>query len=776
MVVFLLAVATVAIGTALWLLPTSTDDISRVSLGLDDATLKLTEVEPIPAAAAEPLALQGQVTEPGESATASSSARVLPPNAALGSMAVHAHWHDGRPAVDVVVKLHDGAGFRSVPEGRTDEDGLVSFERILAGTVFARSDRGGGVKGEVSAGAETVLDLVIPAGRRVLGLVVDEDDSPVPDAAIWLSDNWNTIDGAVVTRSADDGVFMIESVSDDRHVGASKDPFAPSYLHDLQSDEDWSVPVVLVLRRPSGRIAGMIVDENNEPIAGVTVMIGEYAPWAGPPAGPGAGPPPVTLTCEVNGSFTTPSLPTGRVDVVARAPGFTPAKRSVDVAAGSVTELTFVLQAEGRVEGVARDGDGRPVAGAMISFGPYGNPKHSSALTLDDGSYALPGLPPGELELTAAHTAFFPDVTQLVVARGETARWDPVLQSGLSITGVVIDRNSSAPLSGWWVMADAASSASGFGHGALTDAKGRFRIEALKNGTYSLLAFVMDGGASSWMPSARRDGVVPGEGEVTIEADSFPLGGVQGIIVGPQGQAASGWVKLKSVATGRDSPIFRLATDGGFRCDRLPVGLYALQVVAKGLSNPEFQELTILPGEQTDLGVLTLLAGGTLRALLTSEGSADVSALMLTLSDGDQRWSQMQIMDQTALSEPLAAGSWILTVEGRGIAAQLLDVTISEAGESIIDVALRSGVELPIRLEWSDDAQDQALFELTVTDDSGTVAHRSWHRRDQSGSLSKHVFLGSGDYSVVVREGGVSREREVHVARGPLDPLVFTMN
>ncbi|MEJ8281228.1 MSCRAMM family protein [Pseudonocardia spirodelae] len=154
-----------------------------------------------------------------------------------------------------------------------------------------------------------------------------------------------------------------------------------------------------------GVVRGTLADAGGRPVAGAVTLIdtaGEVVAHA---------------PTDAAGRFLAETPGTGPHTLTATAPGHGPLARTVtaDPAAPPV-ELRFPALAG--VTGVARSGDGLPVAGARIVLGDGDGRTVAETVTGPDGRYELHGLPPGRHELTASGHA--PVVVAVQVARGTT--------------------------------------------------------------------------------------------------------------------------------------------------------------------------------------------------------------------------------------------------------------------------------------------------------------------------------------------------------------------
>jgi len=84
----------------------------------------------------------------------------------------------------------------------------------------------------------------------------------------------------------------------------------------------------------------------------------------------------------------------------------------------------------GTVRGYVKDQNGTAVPGVEVSARNVQNGATRSATSRADGSYILPGLPPGSYDLSVRHIGFAPQRRQVIVQSGATLLADFTLQAG----------------------------------------------------------------------------------------------------------------------------------------------------------------------------------------------------------------------------------------------------------------------------------------------------------------------------------------------------------
>jgi protocatechuate 3,4-dioxygenase beta subunit len=522
----------------------------------------------------------------------------------------------GEPVAGAEVRLYSRdwwtLGLSSAFKTTTDDDGNYAISGLPLGraSVAVRAegcyqpgfDWSTGIwrHEESSAGlvvperGEIVKDVTLVRGGVVSGLVRDPDGNPIPDAAVTIRGG-----GSARAISGPDGTFRISGVHPGpdrvaraygrncRRVRTSR-PSAESEPFVVRPD----VPTegVVVVLATGATVSGRVTDEAGRPVPGVELRVawesarGSYGfPerfWRTHPVCP----------VESDGSFQVEGLAAGKVLFVASAQGYADsATAPIPIGpSGRHDGIRLVLAAERPISGRVSGPDGDALSGVEIRVVRVEECRsaHQSAaraLTADDGAFAIPGLAKGRWVIIARR-ADFAD-TAMVVAAG-TSDVRITLGSGLSISGIVTDRESGDPVAGVHVAADSHRGdrdLPGEDHRTRTGRDGRFALTGLRPGAYRVRA-------GSVLDARREDPeYAPEEGRF-VEAGTEGLRikltralVISGRVTDPDGRPVP-FVGIKINGRGdpskRDPAHFHHPeTDlhGRFRISRLPAGRYDLR-------------------------------------------------------------------------------------------------------------------------------------------------------------------------------------------------------
>jgi large repetitive protein len=295
----------------------------------------------------------------------------------------------------------------------------------------------------------------------------------------------------------------------------------------------------------TGGISGIVTDSvTGAPIIGahVGVMHGGFA-----------------ITNE-NGEYLIENLMPGSYQVSAMAQGYSPKHypEPVAVVEGQTTPninfalVAFVPPVTGSISGVVTDSvTGNPIAHAMVMVhaprshhGSHGRAP-GVAFTDSSGAYLINNLLPGNYQVEANVRGYirkiYPD-SVTVVGDQNTPNIDFSLAAYVppqpgSISGIVIDSITGAPIAGAMVSAMEAGRHHMPGGHAITNADGIYTIENLMPGEYRVIA-----NAQGYEHKVYPDPVVVQEGLNTPDINFALTPGTQNLKINPQ-------IKLKTSNT-----------------------------------------------------------------------------------------------------------------------------------------------------------------------------------------------------------------------------------
>ena len=323
------------------------------------------------------------------------------------------------------------------------------------------------------------------------------------------------------TRSEPDGRFELLALPAARYtISATAAGHLPAVLRSLELRADASI--TLTLTSGGQPLGGTISDATGGALEGALVRVTPLSGVAALRRLDGF----ATLSAE-DGAYALHVAP-GRYRVDVSHPDYAPEHRAVDVGPGAQSQ-DFALVPMGVIEGIVRHEDGgAPVPGAWVSWQRERlmllEPGRRTSITTgggkvradDAGRFALRGLPPGTILLTArASRAASEGPTAVPLAMAEHAADVEVLVSrAADVRGRVVSKQD--PTQG---IADASVSV-GIRARARTDAEGSFVLEGVLEGRATMYA-----SAEGWLPSfpgTALEVTADAPTELTIELERAP--------------------------------------------------------------------------------------------------------------------------------------------------------------------------------------------------------------------------------------------------------------
>ena len=380
------------------------------------------------------------------------------------------------------------------------------------------------------------------------------------------------------------------------------------------------------------------------------------------------------VTTDEAGIFTFATLQDGTYRLVARQGGYA-SKHQSDVLVNenrSAHELTVVLGPGATMQGVVKDGEGKPVADAqVIALRDFGMRRFSieREITTTDaqGRYALDTLQLGasyRLGVMAEGYATAYDQNPTEVDNVVMTR-DFTIERGGAIRGVVVSKADGTPVAGAQVAAIVGrmgrrrggnnTNTQGTAQSVETDEQGRFAFTALVPGPVMSLA-VKAPGYVSHAHSMFTGNQLPevtsgGDQDVRVELDRGGL--IQGAVKDDQGTPLIGaMVSLR--ATGMSAirwmgaPQAFTAEDGTYELAGIPTGAYHVTARVDGYAEGETEEPVQVPegGTVRARDVRLTQAGQAMGVVRTPDGEPLAGALVRGQAQAEEgrggRWGTMR--------------------------------------------------------------------------------------------------------------------------------------
>jgi protocatechuate 3,4-dioxygenase beta subunit len=711
---------------------------------------------------------------------------------------------DGEPAAGVVVIASSATGSWFSDAGRveatTDAAGAYALEGLREGAnqvaVRTSADARSGV-GTVRVPEVPVFDIRLAGEVTLRGRVLDAATSAPLEGARVTASLWDgssgdasslgravsAADGSWEVRGLQPGNFngiavRMEGYLQFPHAGAKQD-------RTVQRIEAGTVREEEARLRKGAAVAGKVVDAKGTPAAGARVVALSFALSRGvdtsAPAVVGADGSyrienldETATILQVQGEgFSQPDFP--RDYWTALQQGTAPESCSLRMPAEGEATKDLVVVRGASVSGTVTDREGKPVRGLTVTASASKNSVGGGDGSTDEaGAFRLEGVAPGDGLVVSAwgpkgvHGTSEP----FSLAEGGAAEGIRVtVAPGASLAGRVTRADGGAladcrlrlaagafdPQNPWnWQWQERQAKA----HAVAAD--GSFRIEGLREGTYSLLAEAP--GAASFR--GEKIELAPGEAKEGVEV---PLGAeavLAGRVVLESGEPVAG-ARLAAdemarrqvmYGQGRGEVVAISGPGGEFRIGGRGEGSWVITAEAPGFP-PE--SATVKSGTRD--AVITLRAGGSITGFVVDESTGapvpdlPVSANpMVWTAGGPQPKTATTGKDGSFAIRDLKAGEWnVVAGQSWGSQGEFVPKSVPNVRTGTADLRIAVGRGLAIEGTLVDEAGKPVQGVLGVqvlgTQADGTPdwPRQRWIQSEGDGTF-RAPGLAPGTYSISV--------------------------
>ncbi len=575
---------------------------------------------------------------------------------------------------------------------RTGEDGTCLVEPVPPGHVSAYLDRGPVGECTVAAGEEGRIELTIPRGFDIAGVVVERDGRPVSGAQIFadtMGNGWNALQVALTDA---EGRFRIRSIQTGLcwvSARATLHPPSPQYEFIGGSADIEGVRIVL---EPQGAaLAGTVCDPRGEPLAHAQVLLGKEESYDQFKLADGRGarvPAAQMAQTDEHGRFAFAGAPIGKLEVQARSKGLAPWKGEVETSSGTRAELAIRMQQGSQLAGRVIDPDGKPLVRAEVQIGQYGFASRYQR-TDGEGRFRFDGLPLGEFGVEAQANGFEHAKTTLFGTSAAQLEWNPVLGKGLAIRGRLVGQG--VDFSKWWMYCESEDwQKAPYTQSATPKADGSFEFAGCGNAKHKIRVHAPDASLYPVVVVEARPG--PDLLLVPIDSAMLPSCRVKGRIVDESGQPFPG-AQINLLLKGANmAPIETAGVDGRFDLGPVPPGDYSVIARAPGCVQTSSEWVTLVANASWDFGELHLKRGGTIAAHVVRPAAPAQGRLALEVLRGDKSITWIGIEGEHGASDALEPGEYELRAwtESQRVDApgSLPHVLVRAGEESAVEITL----------------------------------------------------------------------------------------
>jgi len=393
-------------------------------------------------------------------------------------------------------------------EVQADASGNFSFSNVAEGIWILRADMEGFASSEVRpiacyenksiAHQEVILD----DEHHIAGRAVDENDEPIVNGLVNVSRVQPRPILTGTTRTLEDGSFDVRGLAAGVYgLSVQAEGYTNGHAGRVQADTE---TLVVVMQQKAG-VTGRLTKPGGGPVAKFSLEVMRTRSGSKQYGMTGA-------TYEFNspdGTYTLDSLDPGTFILLARAPGLAATYSApFRIDREEVAGIDIPMKAGGVLLGQVLDGSThKPLAGAVLSLhgdeynpdeidslfgaslGDPNNIPNLTATTDKNGMFRLDNSFPGTVQVLVSHPKYLSKLVATTVIENSNNDLGAIsIFQGGSIFGIARDKDGGM-LTGGNINLSRKDGGNFFQKRATVDARGRFRFDGLKAGSYELVAY-----------------------------------------------------------------------------------------------------------------------------------------------------------------------------------------------------------------------------------------------------------------------------------------------
>jgi hypothetical protein len=645
-------------------------------------------------------------------------------------------------------------------EEKTDDAGIAHL-RVPPGDWICRTSAGGTgspVPAHVDASGRCEVELRMPMGCQVDGLVTDAEGRPIADADVMIADAVSGSRFHPVARTGPKGEFELEQVGTSQRLAVAHEQYAPSLPQFVFGEPGKRTHVTFMLGSQFARFRGTVRDHTGAPIAGARLLLGAEGKEVTRP--PLSAPAPQSLTTDADGRFESRPFAPGPQLLRGTAAGFGPMQVRVEGKAGAVQELDVRMSAGAALHGTVRDADGAPAPRTLVRCGELHAFGTRWTCTADDGSYTLDDLPGGAVDAEAFQPRDQRAAETVQLASGTRVEWSPQLQrrGGGVLRGRLVSDSHGEPLPSWRVLA-ADPENRGEPLAVLTTATGNFELRSLAPGSRVCLRAFAPDTVQRGFPDATLDDV-PVDGppvEFRVSDAARERGSISGSVVDPAGRPISATIAIQHLQSGAWA-MYSTRNDGTFELGGLPAGTLRVQVQHKRYPTVRVAPFELGGGQAAEIERIQFAPGHAIYGTITGpDGRFAARATIKVLHADASEAGDAAYVGGSYRSDLVPPGSYVLLVQADDLAPARTPVTV-DATDVEKNVKLTAGFPCRIAVELPAELKAASFANLVLVDDGD---HLVWcgSLRLQARTAEFLIWLAPGVYGAVAFD---ERQRRDH--------------
>ncbi|MCC6545867.1 carboxypeptidase regulatory-like domain-containing protein [Candidatus Sumerlaeota bacterium] len=495
----------------------------------------------------------------------------------------------------------------------------------------------------------TALELaMLQEPGEIIGWVTDNKTLPIQGAIVRLkfekskpkTDKDEAAEPKLEVHSNESGLFLIPKVPPGVwSVVAEKESFATAVTTGVEVESRQRPNPVILRLDPEIRVKGT-VKSGDQPIANATVMAFRDH-LSVHDAGSVESIRIVYTDVYTNekGEFDLPKLPSGEMTLRAKALGFVPQNRVVNVSA-KMDPVEIKLESESVLIGSVRNELGRPIENAELALTTPDAKTPEKPLTVvkseKGGGFVFRELPAKFRFNLFAKADNYAPYGPVEVASGSTMNVI-VMQSGGAIEGKVTNYDDGKPASGISIVAVSQSATQPVSLTTKTNPDGQYRMTRLPAGTYDVVV------NNPSLTSEAKLGVAVTMVAATkgVDFSIYPGINISGTVVNADTHERI--VNAKVLLKSRVGPGFLIAKateaisdeSGAFQFRNLPQGLYDLTAEAvgyvRGLDDESTVRVEALRDTTPEPIEIKLVRGGTIEGIVSDPNGSPIPEALVQL-------------------------------------------------------------------------------------------------------------------------------------------------
>ncbi|MCF6137924.1 carboxypeptidase regulatory-like domain-containing protein [Pseudalkalibacillus berkeleyi] len=385
----------------------------------------------------------------------------------------------GIPVTNATIQIIDMNG-TILNTGGTDQNGQYVLSNLPPGSfsiVVNAQDFSTATGGVTLEPGETVTDanfVLLPDPGAIVGTIIDTDGDPISGATIIIRNADNLQIRSTTTNEF--GEYLVEGIAPASYTVVATAPDFSTNFVGVMVVSNLSSVANITLTSTIGDIAGIVVDENGDPITGDNIGIKLFDE---------SGALLQTLVASNDGTFSILGLQPGQYLINATATNFAANSVNATVIANETETVTIPLSLlPGTITGrVFNTSTSDGINGAVLTFTTAEGIPITTTISGINGEYEANNIPPGTVNISAVADDFGANAVTAVVGPNETTTANIGLTESLGfLTGFISDIDTGNAISGAVILIDK----NGAQIATITsDGSGQFLTQGLSPGDYT---------------------------------------------------------------------------------------------------------------------------------------------------------------------------------------------------------------------------------------------------------------------------------------------------